>query len=299
MNKNFFSRTLLWDASLLLVAMIWGYGFVITKNALDVITPLYFLAIRFIAAGIIMFIIFNKQIRNAEKKDFKNGCIIGVFLALAFITQTFGAKFTTPAKSSFITGLNVVLVPFILIFVTKKLPAKKAVFTALLAFGGLSLLSLNGSLSISTGDFLTFLCAIFYACHIVSVGHFAGSSDALVIASVQILFTGVVCGILALFFEPFPSIVGTATWMGIVYCTFLSTILAFLVQNVAQRNTPSSHAAIILCLESVFGAICSAIFWHEVLTVRMIIGCTLIFVAILINEVDFRSIIKGRASKTA
>ncbi|OGO77523.1 MAG: hypothetical protein A2Y23_07570 [Clostridiales bacterium GWB2_37_7] len=291
MKKKVLSKTLLWDLSLLLVAMVWGGGFVITKNALEVITPLYFLSIRFMIAGIIMAIIFLPKLKKASRKDIKNSCIVGIFLSLGFITQTFGANLTTPAKSSFITGLNVVLVPFIMIMFTKRFPGKKSVITALIAFFGLSLISVNEQLIIGAGDFLTFLCAIFYAFHIVSIGYYANKTDAMVLATIQVLFVAVVCTILAIIFEPFPVLSGISIWSGILYSALLSTLAAFLIQNLAQRNTPSTHAAIILSLESVFGALASVLFWNELLTIKIIIGCLLIFVAIIINEVDFAALL--------
>ncbi|MDF2840746.1 MAG: hypothetical protein K0Q99_1518 [Clostridia bacterium] len=295
MKERIVSKTLLWDLSLLFVAMVWGGGFVVTKNALEVITPLYFLSLRFMIAGVIMAIIFLPKLKKASWQDVKNSCIVGVFLSLGFITQTFGANLTTPAKSSFITGLNVVLVPFIMIMFTKKFPGKKAVITAIVAFLGLSLISVNQQMIISPGDFLTFLCAIFYACHIVSIGYFANKTDAIVLATIQVLFAGVICTILAIPIEPVPVLAGISIWSGIFYSAILSTLLAFLIQNLAQRNTPSTHAAIILCLESVFGALASVLFWHESMTLKMILGCVLIFVAIIINEVDFKALL-GKTS---
>ena len=291
LKEKVISKTLLWDLSLLLVAIVWGGGFVVTKNALAVITPLYFLAIRFMIAGVIMAIIFFPKLRKASWQDLKNSCIVGVFLSLGFITQTFGAHLTTPAKSSFITGLNVVLVPFIMIIFTKKFPNKKAVIMAIVAFLGLSLISVNDQLSIGAGDFLTFLCAIFYAFHIVSIGHFANKTDAIVLATIQVLFAGVACSLLAIPFEPVPVISGIGIWSGLLYSALLSTLAAFLIQNLAQRNTPSTHAAIILCLESVFGALASVLFWHELMTTKMIIGCLMIFAAIIVNEVDFKALL--------
>lgn len=293
------SKTLLWDLSLLLVAMVWGGGFVVTKNALEVITPLYFLAYRFMIAGILMAIIFFPKLRKASWQDIKNSCIVGIFLSLGFITQTFGAHLTTPAKSSFITGLNVVLVPFIMILFTKKFPGRKAVIMAVVAFFGLSLISVNEQLVIGAGDFLTFLCAIFYACHIVSIGFFANKTDAIVLATIQVLFAGIVCTILAMPLEPAPVLSGVSIWSGILYSALLSTLAAFLIQNLAQRNTPSTHAAIILCLESVFGALASVLFWNEAMTLKMLIGCLMIFAAIIINEVDFKAIFAKKDNELA
>lgn len=297
-KRSVFSKTILWDLSLLMVALIWGGGFVITKVCVNIMPPMAFLGYKFTAAGIAMFIIFWKKIRKAKKQDFINGSIIGVFLALAFITQTIGIMYTTPAKNSFITGLNVVIVPFLVWIIYKRSPGKKAYVSAIIAFLGMGLLSLNfnDAMWLSFGDLMTLLCAVFFAAHITSVGFFANKSDALVIASIQVLFTGLVC--LAISFglevQPAVSTWSPNIWLGMVYSAFLSTLAAFLIQNLAQKNTPSSHAAIILCLESVFGAMASAIFYGEILSLKMIIGCALIFGAILANEVDFKALLNKK-----
>jgi len=299
-KKSAFSKTILWDLSLLCVALIWGGGFVITKVCVNIMPPMAFLGYKFTAAGIIMFLIFRKNIMKAKAKDFLNGSIIGVFLAIAFITQTIGIMSTTPAKSSFITGLNVVIVPFLVWMIYKRSPGKKAYISAVVAFLGMGLLSLNFSeaMWLSFGDFMTLLCAIFFAAHITSVGFFANKTDALVIAATQVLFTGIVCMIASLLFEVQPDVTtwSPSIWVGMIYSVFLSTLAAFLIQNVAQTKTPSSHAAIILCLESVFGAMASAIFYGEILSMKMIIGCVLIFGAILANEVDFKALMDKKAA---
>lgn len=290
MKKGLTSKALFWDLGLLLVTIVWGGGFVVTKNALDVMKPITFLAIRFSIASIPMIFLFHKQLRKASKEDIKNGCILGVLLFLGFLTQTVGAAYTTPAKTSFITGLNVVFVPFAAIMLTKKFPQIKAVITAFIALGGIALLSLNETLTISYGDFLTVLCAIAYAVHIVAISYYARKTDPLVLASVQIFFTAIASIIFAFIFDPMPSTFPMGAWIGIFYTALLGTVGAFIVQNMAQKYTPPTHTAIILSMEAVFGALASAIFWHEALTGRMLIGCSLIFVAIIANEVDFKQV---------
>jgi len=288
MKKGRFSNTLFWDLGLLLVTIVWGGGFVVTKNVLDVMKPITFIAIRFSVASIPMIFLFYKKLRKASKEDVKNGCILGVLLFLGFLAQTVGAAYTTPAKTSFITGLNVVLVPFAAIILTKKFPQFKAVVTAFIALGGIALLSLNETLTISYGDFLTVLCAIAYALHIVAISYYARKTDPLVLASIQIFFTAIASIVFALIFEPMPSTLSMGSWIGIFYTAILGTVGAFIIQNMAQKHTPPTHTAVILSMEAVFGALASAIFWHEALTLRAIIGCVLIFAAIIANEVDFK-----------
>ncbi len=293
------SKTLLWDLSLLIVALIWGGGFVITKLCINVMPPLAFLGYRFLLAGIVMVIIFWKSIKKIKLQDLINGSIVGSFLTMGFITQTIGIVYTTPAKNSFITGLNVVIVPFLIWFLYKRSPGKKAYISAFIAFTGMGLLSLNLNerFLLGFGDFMTLICAVFYAFHITSVGYFAKKTDAIVISTIQIMFTGIVCMLLSLIFEVQPNITtwSSGIWVGMIYIVLLSTLAAFLVQNIAQRKTPASHAAIILCLESVFGALASALFYGEILTLKMIVGCALIFTAILANEIDYKAIFSKKA----
>lgn len=298
-NTKAVSKTIMWDISLLLVALIWGGGFVITKICVNVMPPMAFLGYRFLLAGMIMVIIFWQKIKKIKFQDIFNGSVIGVFLTMGFLTQTIGIMYTTPAKNSFITGLNVVFVPFLVWLIYKKSPGKKAYILALVAFVGMGMLSLNFNerFLLGIGDFLTLICAFFYACQIISVGYFAKKTDAIVITTVQIVFTGIVCMALSLIFEVQPNVTtwSPAIWAGMLYTALLSTLAAFLVQNIAQRKTPASHAAIILCLESVFGAVVSMIFYGEILTTKMIIGCTLILIAIIINEVDYKWIFSRKA----
>lgn len=110
------------DGALLLVAMTWGLNFVLTKNALSNITPFMYLGIRFILAAFIMAIFFHRKLLSIKKDDIKGGFVIGLFLSLGFITQTVGLVYTTPSKSGFITGSNVVMVPFFCLFCNKKIP---------------------------------------------------------------------------------------------------------------------------------------------------------------------------------
>src|SRR5699024_11114217 len=112
MEKRLNRKSLYADLSLLLVAAIWGSGFVVTKNAVNHITPFYMLTIRFSISFILMAIIFWERVKNTKPEDIKAGAVIGFFLFTAFATQTYGIKYTTVSKQAFITASNVVMVPF-------------------------------------------------------------------------------------------------------------------------------------------------------------------------------------------
>ncbi|MCQ4923423.1 DMT family transporter [Tissierella carlieri] len=277
-------KTLYADLSLLLVAVVWGSGFVVTKNALDHVTPYYLLFFRFIISTIILSVIFFNKIRKASIKDIKAGVIIGLFLFAGFAMQTVGLQYTEAGKQAFITATNVVMVPFIYWGISKKRPDKFDLAAAFLCLVGIGILSLNSNLTIGYGDFLTFLCAIMFACHISSTGYFAKESDPYVISIVQLGTAGILSFIFAILFEGTKMNIQTQTLIPILYLSLFSTMFAFLVQTVAQKYTNSTHAAIILSLEAVFGSTFAIIFLKEPFTVRFLIGCIAILISVITSE---------------
>ena len=129
------------DLGLLLVALLWGAGFLFTKRGLDYITPLWMMSMRFVGATIIMSIVFYKNFRKISKSDLKAGLIIGIFLYIAFATQTIGLQFTSISNQAFLTATNDVFVPFLVWVLYKKAPDKFAFIRAALATVGIGLIT--------------------------------------------------------------------------------------------------------------------------------------------------------------
>lgn len=284
------------DMSLLVVAVIWGSGFIVTKNALDALTPHYLNGIRFVLSFTIMSIVFHKKIKTITKDDLINGIIVGLFLYGAFATQTIGMQYTTVSKSAFLTGTNVVMVPFIAWAISKKFPGMKSLLGVTLTIIGIGLLTLDGKeVSISIGDTLTLICAFLFAAHICSIEYYSQKTDPYKLAIIQIGTVGIISIIIGVLTEPVPTM-NIGAMKCVIYLAVVSTTIAFLVQNVAQKYTTSTHTAIILVLEAVFGTIFSVIFLDELLSKSMIVGFVIIFIAILITEVnlDITKIFKAR-----
>lgn len=278
-NKSLFA-----DLSLLVVAIIWGSGFVVTKNALDHITPYYLLACRFMISSILMLLVFFKRVKKVKLKDLKAGFIIGIFLFGGFATQTVGLKYTTAGKQAFITGTNVVMVPFIYWGISNKKPDIYEIIAAFLCFIGIGILSIEKGLKFGYGEFLTFICAIFFALHISAIGYFAKDHDPVLLSIIQMFVAGILSIIFVLIFEPSVESITRDSIFPILYLSIFSTLIAFLIQNVAQKYTSSTHAAIILSLEALFGGIMSLIFLKEPFTLRFLIGSMAIFVSIITTE---------------
>lgn len=273
------------DIALLLVAASWGLNFVITKNALISISPFLYLGARFLLASILMITIFFKRIRHISIDDIKGGLIIGLFISIGFITQTVGLLYTTPSKSGFITGSNVVMVPFIAYFITKQFPGWHQVVGTIVTFAGLGIISLSENLTINYGDILTFVCAVAFAMQIAYTEYYVKRANSLNITIVQITTVGIITIIMSILFEqPSSQVFNTDILLAIAFGAIICTAAAFSIQNTAQKYTSSTHAAVILCTESVFAGLFSFLLWKEPLTLKTLIGFTLIFAGILITE---------------
>ncbi|MGB3366320.1 MAG: DMT family transporter [Acidaminobacteraceae bacterium] len=282
--------SLLSDLALLFVAAVWGGGFVVVKDALDILTPMYLMSIRFILASAALYLFLHRKIGKINVCELKRGSVVGLLLFLAFAAQTVGLQYTTASKQGFLTATYVVMVPIIHFFIYKKVPSKTVVASSLLSIVGIGLISLNSTLAINVGDLLTLICAFFFASHIISIEYFAKNMDVFKLAFLQIAVAAILFTVSALILEPMPTVITTKGWLLLAYMAVFATFLCFTVQTVAQKYTTSSHASIILSLESVFAAVFGVLLLSEDMTPSMILGSCIIFVAILLIEGDFSSI---------
>jgi drug/metabolite transporter (DMT)-like permease len=278
-------KTVIADISLVFVALFWGIGFVAMKDALDTFPTFWLLTLRFGSAALLMGILFRRRLAAITKEDIRAGAIIGVFLFLGFATQTLGLNYTTPGKQAFLTATYVVIVPFISWGLRRIFPGALSFFASFICLVGMGMLTLQeGVLSIGKGDTLTLVCAFFFACQLIAIEYFAAKKDPMILTLLQILMVCLLSLPAALVFETWPGFQGGSGLWSIAYTVVFCTIFAFAVQNTAQKFTPSTHTAILLSLESVFGALSGIYFLGEVFTPRMAAGCALIFVAVLLTE---------------
>ncbi len=296
-NQNPQKKMVYADLSLLFVALAWGTGFIVTKDALNSITPFYIMAIRFTLSALIMVAIFWKKLKKVNKKDISAGVIIGIFLFLGFATQTVGLQYTTASKSAFLTGTNVVIVPFLAWMVHKEKPDTYAMTSTFIALIGIGLLTIDGNFIINKGDALTLACAASFAAHIVSVGYFGKGKDPFLLTMIQMGVAAVLFIFFAISFESVPEGINSGVYGSIAYMILFPTLMAFLIQNVAQQLTTPTHTALILCLESVFGTLLAVMILKEALTLQAILGCILIFSAIVITETKLSFLKVNKKSK--
>ncbi|MPW26937.1 EamA family transporter [Alkalibaculum sp. M08DMB] len=284
MNKR---NMLIGDFGLLMTAFVWGSGFVAVKNALDSLSPMYIMVARFSIATLLMGILFHKKVLEINKSDVKAGIVIGLFLFFAFASQTIGLQYTLAGKQAFLTATNVIMVPFLFWVFSKERPDKFNMIAAILMIVGIGLLTLdlNYGLVLNKGDLLTLLCAFLFACHIISVGYYAKKHDPIKLTVLQFAVVTILSILFMFIFEkPTLVLVPANGLYEIIFLGLFSTFMAFLIQNIAQKYTTPSHTALILSLEAFFGSILSVIFLGDLFNNSMILGSSIIFIAIITAE---------------
>ena len=263
---------------------LWGTSFVVLKNALDTMPTLWILAIRFTGAALLMALFGVRQLKALDRSYWTGGAVMGAFLAVAYIIQTYGLFYTTPGKNAFLTATYCVLVPFLWWVIRRQKPERSHVIAAVICFVGIGLVSLQEHLTVNPGDLITLFCGLFYGLHIIATSVYAKDRDAVLLSMVQFLTAAVICFALAPLVSPFPAQVPSDTWLRIAYLCIMCTGVCFLLQTIGQKYTPANEVAIFLTLESVFGAAISVLFFHERLTFQVFCGFVLIFLAVLISE---------------
>lgn len=274
---------------LLLAALIWGSSFFVMKGAVDVIPTFYLLAIRFTGGAVLLGLVCWKRWRQFTPDYLWRGAVIGGFLFLAYSVQTFGLERTTPSKNAFLTAVYCVIVPFLYWAVARRRPDRYNILAAVLCVAGVGLVSLSGDLTINAGDALTLCCAVFYASHIVAVAKVSPGKDIYLLTVFQFAFAALYAWALGLLTQEFPgpSIFTPDLLFQLGYLTVMATTVALLFQNVGQVWSDPASAAILLSLESVFGVLCSVIFYGDPVTPRLLAGFGCIFVAVVCSETKF------------
>jgi drug/metabolite transporter (DMT)-like permease len=275
------------DAVLLGVSVFWGTSFAIIKEALGETTPANLLFVRFLFACLLLLPFCWRRRRSWSGEFLKPGIIAGFFLFAAFSTQAWGLAYTSASRSGLITGLSVILVPLLSILILRQTPARPAMAGAGLAFLGLYLLTSADeaqSLSFNWGDFLTVVCAFFWAGHILALGRYSPGGDAFWLTFVQ-LATSCLGGLgwvalgggLNLGLPP--SVFGAA-----FYLALTCTVLAYLGQTWAQGRTTPTRTAIIISMEPVFAALFAWFWLGERMGLWGWMGAGLILAGILLAE---------------
>ena len=284
MNETLMRR--LAKPMLFAAALIWGSSFFIMKGAVDVIPTFFLLAVRFTGGAGLLALVCWKKWKDFTLDYLWRGAIIGGFLFAAYTVQTFGIALTTPSKNAFLTAVYCVLVPFLYWAVMGRRPDVYNILAAVLCVAGVGLVSLNEGFTITPGDGLTLVGAVFYAAHIVAVAKVSPDKDIYLLTALQFAFAALYAWVLGFLFQTPPTMALLSLDMvaQMLYLTVMCTTVALLFQNVGQVWSDPSSAAILLSLESVFGVLFSVIFYHDPVTLRLLLGFAVIFLAVVCSE---------------
>jgi len=285
-------RLLKSEGLLLLTAIIWGLAFVAQRMGMDYIGPFAFNGIRFAlgALSLLPFLLFRRR-RNKEtvsrfesRLTWIGGMIAGIVVFMAAGLQQVGIVYTTAGNAGFITSLYIILVPILGLF--RKHRVRLLTWSgALIALAGLYFLSVTQQFSISPGDGLVLVSAVFWALHVLVIGDFAPRTDIILLSIIQFL----VCSVLSM---STAFILERTTWqmvynalIPILYGGIMSVGVAYTFQIMGQRFAPAAHAAIILSTESLFAALGGWLILSEVMTSRQIAGAVLMLAGVVISQI--------------
>lgn len=274
------------DLSLVGITIIWGFSFLVVKDSLSVVTPYWFLFLRFLVASLTLIVLFPRGWRQLDRKTLFYGLAVGIFLYSGFTFQTLGLQYTTPAKSAFITGVSILLVPVFNLFLFRVRFRAAVGMGILLAVIGLYLLTRPDDLAhLNRGDILTFFCAVAFAFHIIFIGRYALRAPYHRLAVLQIFWSLILSLPLALGAESPRFLYPPSFYLALAYLGILSSAIAFLVQTRAQQYTSAARTALIFSLEPVFAALASTLFYGERLGLADWIGGALILAGVIVGEV--------------
>ena len=299
---------------LLLTAMIWGAAFVAQSVSMDYIGPFTFICLRSVIGGLFLIpviivldgirkksqnesadvvnsenILHNIETEEKQRLSWKNkqliegGIICGIFLFFANCFQQTGIQYTTVGKAGFITTFYIIIVPLIGLFF-KKYCGILTWIGVVIALAGLYFLCITQKLTIQRGDALILCCSVLYAGQILAIDHYNPFVDGVKMSCIQFLTGGVLGAVFMFLFEN-PSVAMILSAAGpILYTGIMSTGVGYTLQIVGQKGLNPTVAALILSLESVFSALSGYVFLHQVLTTRELIGCVLMFIAIVLAQ---------------
>ena len=299
MYRNDTSQQSAGAALLLLTALIWGCAFVAQSVAMDHIGPFTFCAVRFLlsALALVVFLLVRRGLgyredrgMNAGRRRMRRndgifgGVVCGIFLFLGAVLQQIGIQYTTTGKAGFLTALYIILVPIYSILLGRA-PKRKVWIAAAIALFGMYLLCMEERFGLSKGDMFCVFCALAFPLQILSVEIFAQRTDPVFLSCIQFLTVAAISSVIALILEDQEAGALKAALLPLLYAGLMSGAVAYTLQIVGQEKMRNpSAASLIMSLESVFAALAGWIILHQAMTPRKILGCAVMFAAIVLAQ---------------
>lgn len=289
---------------LMTTALIWGLSFVAQRLGAQAMGAFGFNGVRFALGGLSLVplaLFMNRGRSMAEmiksvRRAAPGAMMMGSVLFVAAWLQQYGMIFTTAGNAAFITGLYIILVPFLSLFIRQRVEGK-AWFAGIVAVAGLYLMTVQEGVAINPGDVYELGGSFFWAAHILMVDHFVKKHEALFLSMIQFFTCAILSGVAALLFENNTPQMILSAWAPILYGGIMSVGIAYTLQVFGQQYVKPSLAAIILSFEVVLAALAGAWLLSETFSVRGYIGASLIFAGIILSQVQLPG--KSKAEKAA
>ena len=268
-----------------LTALIWGTAFVAQSQATDTVGPFTFNAARLLVGGVVLLpcirLLDGLRARGGEAAN--SGVCCGAVLFTASAFQQAGIAYTSVGKAGFITALYIVLVPLTGVLIGRRIGA--ALWAGVvLAVMGMYFLCMTGETGVNRGDVLCLACALFFTMHILVIDRFSPKVDGVRLSAIQFFVAGALSFIAMLIFEKPDWSSVLAAWFPICYAGVLSSAVGYTLQIIGQKNVNPTLASLIMSLESVFSALSGWIILGQTLTALEIMGCVLMFAAIILAQ---------------
>jgi len=272
------------DVMLITAAAVWGVSFVVVKDALTSASPLLFLALRFTIATLVLapFVDLRGGFSRAELRA---GVVLTALLASGFATQAYGLQYTTPARSAFIVAMSSVLAPFIALVLLKHRTGWMVLLALVIAGSGIYFLTAPDTGGLNRGDLWTLITAVVFGGHIVAVSEFSKRFDAQRLVWLQLPGTAIGTLIAALLLEQLRFAWSFSLVAALLFLVVMSTVVALVWQFRAQREMSSARASLLFCLEPVFAALTSWLFWGETFSASQGFGALLILAGMVLAVV--------------
>ena len=267
---------------LILTTLLWGGSFLFTKIGLREISPALFVFARFTLATLIMLIVFARRLPALNRDILRRGFIVGCALGLTNISFVFGIQGTSISRAGVLNNLFVLFIPLITKLVWKDRIGRINLGGIALAALGIWLLATSGGVGFNRGDLISTICALFIACHIITVSKVLRDDDVYLISMIQFATVAAIAGIASLL-APHPAFSVSATsLMTVIYCAIFPTVICFTLQNTFQRYVTPTRAGLVYTLDPVWSLIAGLFILGEHLKPLEWLGCGLIFLAALL-----------------
>ena len=285
--------------AMLIATVIWGTGFSAQSRGAQLVDPMFFIMLRSIVGAAALAVIIpvmelfrfkritfwgNAKTVQEQKALLAGGFWCGLVITTASFLQQCGVKYISAGKTGFLTALYIIIVPLLGICFKRK-TSPVLWLAVILAMSGTWLLC-GGISTLGIGEWLVIGCAVIYSLHILVIDCYAPKCDCVRLSCLQFLTAAVLSGIASFLLRE--SSAGTAEALPFwLFCGLGSSAIAFTLQMAAQKYLHPVTATLLMSLESVFAVIGGWLFLKEHLSIRELIGCGVIFLAILLAQIPF------------